>query len=552
MIKNIKFKNNNKSFLLNLDNPVNIIVGAKGMGKSTLLLLLAEAINNKKIFKDEYKWLIEKAGFNVESINIDNSDINSQDFGYIYETENKSNTKDNGVEFIQQKIPGFISQNDRRKDSLDSSEYVTKQVENLKKGFCEQIAFNEENKRELLPFIELFDDSQKYIKLQEKPLAFGTIFDDDFFLSSNNITSKIMTIDYSNSNEIKKIKELKSKFLDIADTIKKLNLRLNDVENNMSKNNDIYNIPEDELLEIKKYIEKHKETNKELWETLLKSWKIVKKNMDIISCFESELEFAKGKYIRELSKKNKFEVDKKDLLLYFMNMGSIIKEAKNKYRSIIEKDMEIKWNISEKDKKNSSISYRLNPFILTEEDKYMILNIMLGCSNKTNTISDIFLGRLKTDYNLKSIIEKIINGRIKIYAGDEEYKNLSTGQRTLFGITHTLKSLNNTKNEQYLLLDQIEDNLDNKTIYDVIVPLIQEHAKKGKQIFIVTHNPNIGTLIQGNTITADIFNEELDKKFILNKKISDKDTPQSLYLEGSMEAFNQRSKIYDEKIKGEK
>lgn len=64
------------------------------------------------------------------------------------------------------------------------------------------------------------------------------------------------------------------------------------------------------------------------------------------------------------------------------------------------------------------------------------------------------------------MIKSLIKDKIKIYAGDEEYKNLSMGQKTLFGITHAIDTLNNVPNEQYLLLDQIEDNLDNKTIYE--------------------------------------------------------------------------------------
>ena len=68
MIKNIKIKNNYKTLTLNLDNPVNIIVGEKGTGKSTLLQIIAEAIVNKKIFKNGYDWLRNKANFEIASI----------------------------------------------------------------------------------------------------------------------------------------------------------------------------------------------------------------------------------------------------------------------------------------------------------------------------------------------------------------------------------------------------------------------------------------------------------------------------------------------------
>ena len=119
MIKNIKIKNNYKTLTLNLDNPVNIIVGEKGTGKSTLLQIIAEAIVNKKIFKNGYDWLRNKANFEIASINIDDTEINAQDFAYIYESESRDNTKEKGILEIQKKLPGFISQNDNRKNSLD-------------------------------------------------------------------------------------------------------------------------------------------------------------------------------------------------------------------------------------------------------------------------------------------------------------------------------------------------------------------------------------------------------------------------------------------------
>lgn len=41
-----------------------------------------------------------------------------------------------------------------------------------------------------------------------------------------------------------------------------------------------------------------------------------------------------------------------------------------------------------------------------------------------------------------------------------------------------------------LLIDQPEGNLDNSSIYDALVPFLR-HAKKHRQVFLVTHNPNL-------------------------------------------------------------
>lgn len=235
-----------------------------------------------------------------------------------------------------------------------------------------------------------------------------------------------------------------------------------------------------------------------------------------------------------------------------------MKKINRQYNSIIEKEIILNWTLEETDKKNKNIKYKIESFALSEEEKNLILNKWLGSTNKSNTIADVLNGNIKDNFDIKKMIKALIKDKIKIYAGDEEYKNLSMGQKTLFGITHAIDTLNNVPNEQYLLLDQIEDNLDNKTIYEKIVPMLQEQIKKGKQIFIVTHNPNIGTLIKGNIITTDIFNTNLNKKFVVNEIIREDneiDTPQSLYLEGSMKALYERLKVHEEKInktKGDK
>jgi len=41
-----------------------------------------------------------------------------------------------------------------------------------------------------------------------------------------------------------------------------------------------------------------------------------------------------------------------------------------------------------------------------------------------------------------------------------------------------------------LVIDQPDDNLDNQTVFEILVPCIKE-AKKRRQVIIVTHNPNL-------------------------------------------------------------
>ena len=559
MIKSLKIKNNNETYDINLNNQVNVIVGEKGSGKSTLLLILAEAIVNKKLFKNEYEWFNEKAKFLVDSINIDNTEIKTQDFSYIFDSENKQNSKDAGILEIQKNLSGYISQNDSRKNSLDSSEYVEKQKSNCIDNFTEKIYYDQDQKmlKQLNDFRSLEDLLNEYRRERDRQIALSNVFNQSFNLNEGS-TKNIATIDYDSSNEIKKIKELLKSIEETREKIYSTNLVVNNLLAQFEQSSSLLQISNEQLLDIQQRTENVILQNNSFLEYYNQYNLVVSKDKKALECFKLSFTNAKRAYLEELSNTLKIQNDNEQLLEHFSNLGRIMKKINRQYNSIIEKEIILNWTLEETDKKNKNIKYKIESFALSDDEKNLILNKWLGSTNKSKTIADVFNGNIKDNFDIKKMIKTLIKDKIKIYAGDEEYKNLSMGQKTLFGITHAIDTLNNVPNEQYLLLDQIEDNLDNKTIYERIVPMLQEQIKKGKQIFIVTHNPNIGTLIKGNIITTDIFNTNLNKKFVVNEIIREDneiDTPQSLYLEGSMKALYERLKVHEEKInktKGDK
>lgn len=559
MIKSLKIKNNNETYDINLNSQVNVIVGEKGSGKSTLLLVLAEAIVNKKLFKNEYEWFNEKAKFLVDSINIDNTEIKTQDFSYIFDSENKQNSKDAGILEIQKNLSGYISQNDSRKNSLDSSEYVEKQKSNCIDNFTEKIYYDQDQKmlKQLNDFRSLEDLLNEYRRERDRQIALSNVFNQSFNLNEGS-TKNIATIDYDSSNEIKKIKELLKSIEETREKINSTNLVVNNLLAQFEQSSSLLQISKEQLLDIQQRTENVILQNNSFLEYYNQYNLVVSKDKKALECFKLSFTNAKRAYLEELSNTLKIQNDNEQLLEHFSNLGRIMKKINRQYNSIIEKEIILNWTLEETDKKNKNIKYKIESFALSDDEKNLILNKWLGSTNKSKTIADVLNGNIKDNFDIKKMIKALIKDKIKIYAGDEEYKNLSMGQKTLFGITHAIDTLNNVPNEQYLLLDQIEDNLDNKTIYERIVPMLQEQIKKGKQIFIVTHNPNIGTLIKGNIITTDIFNTNLNKKFVVNEIIREDneiDTPQSLYLEGSMKALYERLKVHEEKInktKGDK
>ena len=133
--------------------------------------------------------------------------------------------------------------------------------------------------------------------------------------------------------------------------------------------------------------------------------------------------------------------------------------------------------------------------------------------------------------------------RYALRMGDKELDQLSPGERgTLLLVFYLLVD----KDDIPLVIDQPEENLDNQTVYELIVPCIKE-AKQRRQLFIVTHNPNLAVVCDAEQIIW----ADLDKKKnyvmnyvsgaiesrILNRAAVD-------ILEGTMPAFDNRDSKY--------
>lgn len=97
-----------------------------------------------------------------------------------------------------------------------------------------------------------------------------------------------------------------------------------------------------------------------------------------------------------------------------------------------------------------------------------------------------------------------------------------------------------------LVLDQPEENLDNQSIFTLLVPYIKE-TKKNRQVIIVTHNPNLAVVCDAEQIVYASLNKK-NKHTVryeagsienptINKKIMD-------VLEGTLPAFRNRGCKY--------
>lgn len=126
---------------------------------------------------------------------------------------------------------------------------------------------------------------------------------------------------------------------------------------------------------------------------------------------------------------------------------------------------------------------------------------------------------------------------------DKTIEQLSPGER---GAALIVFYLLLDKNDIPLIIDQPEDNLDNQSVYKILVPFIKG-AKKRRQLIIVTHNPNLAVVSDAEQVIRVDIDKSANNTFSficgaiespeINKGIVD-------VLEGTKPAFDKRKLKY--------
>jgi hypothetical protein len=133
--------------------------------------------------------------------------------------------------------------------------------------------------------------------------------------------------------------------------------------------------------------------------------------------------------------------------------------------------------------------------------------------------------------------------RYALRMGDKELHQLSPGERgTLLLVFYLLLD----KDDIPLVIDQPEENLDNQTVYELLVPCMKE-AKQRRQVFIVTHNPNLAVVCDAEqTIRADLDKKANCRMNYLSGAIENPEINRAIVdiLEGTMPAFTNRDSKY--------
>ncbi|WP_028972496.1 ATP-binding protein [Spirochaeta cellobiosiphila] len=134
---------------------------------------------------------------------------------------------------------------------------------------------------------------------------------------------------------------------------------------------------------------------------------------------------------------------------------------------------------------------------------------------------------------------------------EDELYNPSNGESSMLLLYNELK-----QEKDVYMIDEPEKSLGNDYISDVIVPLLNEHAKQDKRVIIATHDANIAVrtlpynsiyrehdIKQYNTYEGNPFSNNLICSSDITKKIDWKEISMRT-LEGGKNAFGERGKIY--------
>ena len=260
---------------------------------------------------------------------------------------------------------------------------------------------------------------------------------------------------------------------------------------------------------------------------------------------QKELKKISEQLEKEKQKKEKSELFEKQLnsaVEEYRNskkrITNLLKERYSLYQDIVVKINETKKEIGEEITLNCSLFYEKEKFSLYEQANkaaiakdHFFNNLFSENLVNYDLIPDLFhdIINVLDDNSLKlsngetiplkqkTIIDEIFRGIIKdnfeldykVTYKNDELLSMSPGKK---GTVLLILFLQISSAEYPILIDQPEDNLDNRTIYDLLCKMVIE-KKNDRQIIIVSHNANLVVATDSeNIIVANQEGQDPDKK----------------------------------------
>jgi len=125
---------------------------------------------------------------------------------------------------------------------------------------------------------------------------------------------------------------------------------------------------------------------------------------------------------------------------------------------------------------------------------------------------------------------------------DNVFEDMSPGKKAIV----LLKFVIGADNHKHpLVLDQPEDDLDNRSIFEQLVKYLKR-KKQTRQIIVITHNPNVVVGADSECVIVAEYSKKTQFKYNQGGLIKQRDEISSI-LDGGAEAFAKREKLYANK-----
>lgn len=535
IIDMVKFIDNDffpENILINQN--LTAIIGGKSTGKSILLRNIAKTIDADEVSR------------RLNEVNLEEYPEQVDDFRVFWRDrqENKRNEEDGVTKkiiYIPQSYLNRLVDKQEDKTSIDEIiKNVLEQDRDVQKTFEDLGNFERENEKAISKNI----DDLFYTKNDIEALTDGSKKIGD----KKGITTEIIKLKAEISDlkkksgmtddEIGKYNVLIEKITEFRGKQEKIDNDLSKLENLKTENifsdpslfglsDHIYKILHKDYEEIKLKTSKEWLSKIEAQEKEVKIEKVkIKTELDKLNIEFSPL-LEKAKKSKSLEEKIKKLDSEENNLKAIILEETKIKDLKVKYENLIveiankqAKFFEEMFNAKTKILKQAvidgaitfdlSIAFRnsyfqeyfvneicnlknINQFESGLLNEYKYLDNPKLKDDTENTIRGILNGSLilKNSYSKKEAITKLVANWFifdyKIKQNGDELSHMSPGKKS-FVLLKLLIELDNSKCP--ILLDQPEDDLDNRSIYDDLVKFIKD-KKKERQIIIATHNPNL-------------------------------------------------------------
>lgn len=549
---------------INLNQNLNVIIGGRGTGKSTLLNSIAIKIKNNLSKDIENQNMLNFLQEHLDGITIkwcDNQETVDRDIDFFYQGKMYDIAR-NEIKF-DDLIDEIIIKNNKG-DCINQYELKN---EELKNDMLQKIdlLFKIQKELEIYNKYKIEKGNEKSINEEIKKLEFKILQ----FQKTTNITQLDLKLYQNYQTEIYKL-EQENKKIDDDLLIIQLLKNKSIFETYYSKN--LENISDLIKVDLINYFNELKQDTTIKWNNYLENQ-------------EQRINSKKKENNNriETMKKERFYIDCEDYYKHNLELNELQKKLnleKQNYNDIIN----LKFLIDTKQKEKSRIiekiiidhkSYKINiyNFVNKLEIKQNDTNIIAKVVFAGEEMRTFLENRLSQkgferqqyinsiingyDNNIETFLIKALNGEIDYknsfdtktvvtefftnnwfyYSFDIKYQNeffssMSPGKKSFVILKLLLEFSDKTCP---ILIDQPEDSLDNRAIYNDLVEYIR-NKKIERQIILVTHNPNI-------VVASDTENIIVANQHGNNSK--NRDGIKFQYINGSLENTNKKDPSND-------